>query len=163
MLFSLAIDDFKYQLNAKVDLSDVSIIKGDVIEGDLTDLYGSSLGTLTLAVDVFKKGPMFYEKVVSSVLFETVKEEVEKAKREMKVTAAGKNIKNLIVNNQLSNLLMTISSMHMIPESEDTEIFNKECFIFIKYGPTIKVYTKLVKSTVKDSTSFMDYLEFVKN
>ena len=38
----------------------------------------------------------------------------------MKVTAAGKNIKNLLVNNQLSNTLMTISSMHMIPETEDT-------------------------------------------
>lgn len=59
-----------------MDLSDFNIIKGDYIETDLTDLYGSSLGTLTLAVDVFKKGPLYYEKVISSVLFEAVREEV---------------------------------------------------------------------------------------
>ena len=41
------------------------------------------------------------------------------------MTAAGKNIRNLIVNNQLSNYLMTINSMHVIPESEDPEIFNR--------------------------------------
>lgn len=62
-------DDFKYQLNAKVDLSDFSVINGDYIETDLTDLLGASLGKLILAVDVFKKGPRFYEKVVSSVFF----------------------------------------------------------------------------------------------
>lgn len=81
---------------------------------------GSSVGSLFLAIDVFKKGPMYYEKVVFTELFEAVREEVEKARREMKVSAAGKNIKNLMVNNQLSNTLMTISSMHMIPETEDT-------------------------------------------
>ena len=124
---------------------------------------GSSVGSLFLAIDVFKKGPMYYEKVVFTELFEAVREEVEKARREMKVSAAGKNIKNLMVNNQLSNTLMTISSMHMIPEAEDADIFNKECFLMLKYGPTIRVFTKMLKSTVKDSTSFMDYLEFVKN
>ena len=39
------------------------------------DLYGQSIGKLILLVDVFKKGPKFYEKVVSEVLVEKVKEE----------------------------------------------------------------------------------------
>lgn len=51
-------------------------MKEDYIETDLTDIFGSSLGTLVLAVDVFKKGPMFYEKVVSEVLFNTVRKDV---------------------------------------------------------------------------------------
>ena len=36
-------------------------------------MYGSSLGKLILAVDVFRKGPRFHEKVTSNVLFEAVK------------------------------------------------------------------------------------------
>lgn len=40
----------------------------------LTDVYGSSMGRMLLVVDVFKKGPRFYEKVISSVLFEKVKQ-----------------------------------------------------------------------------------------
>ena len=74
-------DDFKYQLNARVDLSDFDAIKEDYIETDLTDLMGSAVGSLFLAVDVFKKGPLYYEKVVFTVLFEAVREEVEKARR----------------------------------------------------------------------------------
>lgn len=77
------------------------------------------MGRILLVVDVFRKGPRYYEKVVSTVLFEKVKQEVERVEREHKVTAAGKNIRNLIVNNQLSNTLMTINSMHVIPETED--------------------------------------------
>lgn len=33
----------------------------------------------------------------------------------------------------------------------------------IKYGPNIKIFSKILKSQVKDSVSFMDYLEFIKN
>jgi hypothetical protein len=49
-------------------MSDISVIKGDHIETTLTDVYGSTLGKLLLMVDVFKKGPRFYEKVVPSIL-----------------------------------------------------------------------------------------------
>ena len=42
---------------------------------------GSAVGSLFLAVDVFKKGPLYDEKVVFTVLFEAVREEVEKARR----------------------------------------------------------------------------------
>lgn len=68
-----------------------------------------------------------------------------------------------MVNNQLSSQLMTINSMHVMPTKEDPEIFNKDCFVLIKYGPLIKVFTKVLKSTNKESVSFMDYLEFIKN
>lgn len=33
----------------------------------------------------------------------------------------------------------------------------------IKYGPSVRAYTKLTKSQNKESTSFMDYIEFTKN
>lgn len=115
-----------------------------------------------MLVDVFKKGPKFYEKVVSSVLVEKVKEEAERVEKQ-KISQASKNIKNLMVNNQLGGTLMTINSMHVIPSKEDTEIFNKDCLIVIKYGAAIKVYTKVLKSTNKESVSFLDYLEFLKN
>lgn len=62
-------DDYRFQLNAVVDLSDISEIKGDHIQTVLTDVYGSSLGKLLIIVDVFKKGPRFYEKVIPAVLF----------------------------------------------------------------------------------------------
>lgn len=35
--------------------------------------------------------------------------------------------------------------------------------MLIKYGPLIKVYSKVIKSMNKESVSFMDYLEFMKN
>lgn len=35
--------------------------------------------------------------------------------------------------------------------------------MLIKYGPSIRAYTKLLKSQNKDTISFMDYLEFTKN
>lgn len=61
-------------MNGEVDLSDFSVIKGDYIETILTDAFGGSLGRMLIIVDVFKKGPKFSEKVVSSVLFEKVRE-----------------------------------------------------------------------------------------
>ena len=58
---------------------------------------------------------------------------------------------------------MTINSMHVIPESEDPEIFNRQCIICIKYGPTIRTFTKPAKCQAKDSVSFLDYIEFTKS
>ena len=49
---------------------------------------------------------MFIEKVTSKVLFDTVKEEKE---RQIKASAASRNIKNLIVKNALTNSLMTVN------------------------------------------------------
>lgn len=63
-----------------------------------------------------------------------------------------------MVNNQLGGTLMTISSMHVMPSKEDTDIFNRDCFMIIKYGPSVKVYSKVLKSSVKESVSFMDNL-----
>ena len=116
-----------------------------------------------MLVDVFKKGPKFHEKVVSEVLIEKVKQEADRAERELKVSQASKNIKHLLVNNQLAGTLMTINSMHVMISKEDPTIFNKDCFMLVKYGQSIKTMSKIVRSTNKESVSFMDYLEFMKN
>ena len=59
-----------------------------------------------MMIEVFKQGPRFIEKVTSKILFETVKEEKI---RQHQVSSASKNIKNLMVNNSLTNTLMTIN------------------------------------------------------
>jgi hypothetical protein len=33
----------------------------------------------------------------------------------------------------------------------------------VKYGPSIRAYTKIIKSQVRDSATFMDNFEFLKN
>ncbi len=121
-------DDYKYQLNAEIDLNDITLLKGDYVESVLTDIYGSSLGRILLLFDVFRKGGRYGEKVPVRVLFERVHEGVERERERRgrqgitqgaKVSQANRNIRNLIVNNQLSNILMIIQSMHVIPEVED--------------------------------------------
>ena len=57
-------------MNAEVDLSDFTMVKDDYIETELTNMFGQIIGSLTLAIDVFRKGAKYYEKVVYSVLAE---------------------------------------------------------------------------------------------
>ncbi len=78
------------------------------------------------------------------MFFEAVKE-----LKEMQASVAAKNIKNLIVNNTLTDNLMTISAMTIICEKEDPEIFMRDAFILIKYGLSIRAYSSLIKITSK--------------
>lgn len=68
-----------------------------------------------MTIETFRQGQQYSEKVNSKEFFRTVKEEYEK----VQATEAAKNIKNLLVNNPLSDTLMTISTMTLICEKED--------------------------------------------
>lgn len=58
---------------------------------------------------------------------------------------------------------MTINSLHLIFEKEETEAYGKECFIMIKYGTNIKTFTKIAKPFSKENISWVEYHEFMKN
>lgn len=91
----------------------------------------------------------------SQVFFEAVKELKE---REIQASAAARNIKNLIVNNTLTDTLMTISAMTLICEKEDPEIFMRDGFILVKYGLSIKAYSSMLRMSSKESANWNDYL-----
>ena len=58
---------------------------------------------------------------------------------------------------------MTISTMTLICEKEDPEIFMKEGFVMVRYGTQIKAYSSMLKIANKENAHWMDYLEFLKN
>ena len=68
-----------------------------------------------------------------------------------------------MVNNSLTNSLMTVNYLEIKPEKEDSEIFNRESFIMIRYGLQIKAFSKVIKIDSKDNIIWNDYLEFMKN
>lgn len=78
------------------------------------------------------------------MFFEAVKE-----LKEIQASEAARNIKNLIVNNTLTDTLMTINAMTLILEKEDNEIFMRDGFILVKYGLSIKAYSSLIKINSK--------------
>lgn len=70
-------------------------------------------------MDIFKRGPKFDEKVVPTVLFEKVKEDVERLEIQHRISEANKNIRNLMVVNQISNTNIILNILQVIPDVED--------------------------------------------
>lgn len=69
------------------------------------------------------------------------------------------NIKQLMVTNQLSHdSIMTINYLEVKPDKQDTELYNKQAFIHVRYGITNKQYTKpiRVQHESKDSIAFLE-------
>ena len=73
-------------------------------------------------------------------------EAVKKERQRIEASEASKNIKNLMVNNTLADTLMTISTMTLIPEKEDPEIFMREGFIMVRYGVNVKAFSTVLKA-----------------
>jgi hypothetical protein len=63
-----------------------------------------------------------------------------------------------MVNNALADTLMTISTMTLICDKEDPDIFMREGFIMVRYGVAIKAFSSMLKITSKENAHWMDYL-----
>jgi hypothetical protein len=152
--------DLHQVLTAQVDLADLTILHGDLVESPLYDWEAREVGKVVLAIETFRQAQGYLEKVSSKVFFEAVKEQRE---QQVAATEAAKNIKTLMVSNSLADTFMTISSMTMLCEKEDPEIFMREGFLMVRYGPAVWAFSSLLRIASKENAHWADYLEFLKN